>query len=88
MIEIAMLPSIVRETTVMIRSDIRPQRSEPRGSRSVSTAPISRGRSIIRKRVRKIAVTRLSTRLKPMTMTPRTPPSAPAMSCAISFTFA
>ena len=88
MIEIAMLPSIVRETAVMIRSDIRLQRSEPRGSSSESTAPISRGRSIIRKRVRKIAVTRLSTRLKPVTMTPMRPPAAPAMPWAISFTFA
>ena len=88
MIEIAMLPSIVRETAVMIRSDIRPQRSDPRGSRRLSTAPMSRGRSIMRKSVRKIAVTRASTRLKPEMMTSRTPPRAPAMPCATSFTFA
>ena len=83
-----MLPSIVRETAVMIRSDIRRQRSEPRGSSRESTAPISRGRSIIRNSVRKIAVTRASTRLKPEMMTPMTPPAAPAMPCAISLTFA
>ena len=88
MIEIAMLPSIVRETAVMIRSDIRLQRSEPRGSSSVSTAPISRGRSIIRNNVRKIAVTSERTRLNPEMMTPRTPPAAPAMPWAISLAFA
>ena len=33
-------------------------------------------------------MTRASTRLKPEMMTPMTPPAAPAMPCAISFTFA
>ena len=88
MIEIAMFPSIVLETAVMIRSDMRCQRSEPRGSSRVSTAPISRGRSIIRNSVRKIAVTRASTRLNPLTTMPIRPPAALATPCAISFTFA
>ena len=88
MIEIAMLPSIVRETAVMIEGMIRCMRAEPAGSSRLSMAPAIRGRSMIRKSVRNVAVTRPRIRLKAETATPPTPPAAFPSPSAICLTFA
>ena len=86
MIEIAMLPSIVRETAVMIDGMIRWNRSDPPGASRLSTAANMRGMSMMRNRVRKMAVTRLRTSVKPETATPITPPAASPIASAICLT--
>jgi hypothetical protein len=84
MIEIAMFPSIVRDTAVMIRSEVRCHRRALLGVHTLSTAPTRRGRSTMRNSVRNVRVTAPSTTLNADRPIPMTPPAAFAIPETIS----
>ena len=89
MIEIAMLPSIVRETAVVIRSRHPPPAiGAARDRGGVSTAPMSRGQVDHEEERQEDRGHEGEHEAEAETMTPRRPPRAPAMPCATSLTFA